>query len=171
MEFFIKDASPDPNVNYHGATLPRDRVPYTPQPVDPNVNYHGATLPQDAVKYVQAPKDLTNNPSLCIIGGVTLPSDTILYLTGDKSLVMSNILDGVSVFERILRKPYQLEFEMVVRQKTPDGLGYVFPQDDFYNIWSKIWLPDSVQVLQNTYLNKLGIQQIIIESVTPSTVR
>lgn len=170
MQFFIKEAV-DPNVPYHGHILPRDKVQYTPQVPDPNVDYHGATLPRDKVEYVPPTKDLTNNPSLCIIAGVTLPQDTIVYLTGDKMLVQSQILDGVSVFERILRKPYQIEFEMVIRQKTADGLGYVFPQDDLYNFWTKVWTPDSVQTVQNTYLNKLGISQIIIESVTPTTVR
>lgn len=169
MQFFIKEA--DPNVNYHGSTLPRDKKPFSPPVTDPNVNYNGATLPRDKVEYKPIPKDLTNNPSLCIIGGVTLPGDTIVYLSGEKNLVQSQILDGVSVFERIFRKPYQIEFEMVIRQKSADGENYVFPQDELYNFWSKVWVPDTIQIVQNTYLNKLGISQIIIESIEPTTLR
>jgi len=170
MQFFIKDANSDPNVPYAGKLVPRDAVAYVPPVQDPNVNYGGATLPAQRVQYVPVPKDLTNNPSLIVVGGITLPPDCAIYLDGEKDLVMSNILDGVSVFERILRKPYQIEFEMVVRKKLPNG-DYIFPQEDFYAIWSKVWLPDSVQVIQNTFLNKLGIQQVIVQNISPTTVR
>lgn len=162
----------DPNeVPYEGKILPKDAVPYRPNPVDVNVPYNGKILPGQAVPFVPAIKDLTNNPSLLIVGGITCPSDTIIYLTGNKIIAMSNILDGVSVFEHISRRPYELEFEFVVRQKSADGNGYVFPQDDFYNIWTKIWIPNSVLTLQNTYLNKLGIQEIVVQNMSPTTVR
>lgn len=164
----------DGSVRYAGRTLPRDakkpvQVTGDTDPSPDQVNYNGKTLPQDKVTYVPPQKDLTNNPSLVVIGGITLPADTAIYLNGKKNLATSKILDGVSVVERISREPYELEFECVVR--TQQGTGYIFPQDELDNLWSNVWLPDSVQTIQNTYLNKLGIQEIIIESVSPTTVR
>jgi len=160
----------DPNVPYAGKLVPKDAVPYKDPVQDPNVNYAGATLPPDRVVYTPPLKDLTNNPSRIVVGGILLPQDCAIYLDGQKQLVRSNILDGVSVFERILRDPYKIEFEMIVREKLPNG-DYIFPQKEFYDIWSKVWLPNSVLVVENTYLNNLGIQQVIVESVSPTTVR
>jgi len=173
--FFIKDAK-DPNIHYHGKVLPKDAK----KPVlasgdtagnDPDINYNGSQLPRDKKQFVPPQKDLTNNPSLVIIGGITLPADTAIYVSGQKVLAQSKILDGVAVIERIMRQPYELEFECVIRQANDDNTGYIFPQAELDNVWSKIWLPDSVLPIQNTYLNKLGIQEIIIESITPTTVR
>jgi hypothetical protein len=172
---FIKDAK-DPNIHYAGKVLPRDAK----KPVlasddtlgdDGAVTYNGKELPRDQVPYSPPTKDLTNNPSLVVIGGITLPVDTAIYLNGKKTLAVSIILDGVSVVERISREPYELEFECVLRKDAPNGMGYIFPQDDLDNLWSNIWMPDTVQTIQNTYLNKLGIQQIIIDAITPTTVR
>ena len=180
--FFIKDAVTDTaglddgSVRYAGKTLPKDakKPVQTTGDTDPSpeqVNYNGRTLPQDKVNYVPPVKDLTNNPSLVVIGGITLPPDTAIYVNGKKTLATSKILDGVSVVERVLREPYEIEFECVIRTANADGTGYIFPQDELDNVWSNVWLPDSVQKVQNTYLNKLGIQEIVIESISPTTVR
>ena len=136
---------------------------------NPNVNYAGKILPRDKVAFEPIPVDPTNNPSLVTLGGVTLPNDTAIYLNGKKKLVMTPILDGVVVYERILREPYEIEFEGVIR--TQEGNRQIFGQNEIDNIWSNVWLPNSVQKLVNTYLNKLGIMEVVIESITPYTVR
>jgi hypothetical protein len=175
--FFIKDANiPDsPLIYYNGLVLPtqaKKPVQTTGDTagVPDQVNYNGGQYPRDKKEYNPPQRDLTNNPSLINIGGVTLPTDTVIYVNGSKTLAQSKILDGVSVIERIMRDPYELEFECVVRSQDAQG-NYVFPQDALDNFWNNIWIPDTVQTIQNTYLNKLGIQEIVIESITPTTVR
>ena len=117
--------------------------------------------------------DPTNNPSRLIIGSITLPTDVIIYINGKKVLVHDKILDGVSIIERISREPYEIEFECTLRQANENGqvnmdlTTYIFPQKQLNLIWQKLWLPDTVQIVDNTYLNGLGISQIIIESITP----
>jgi hypothetical protein len=173
--FFIKDAK-DPNITYHGKVLPKDAKKPTLASGDTlgndgTVIYGGKELPRDEKPYSPPGKDLTNNPSLTVIGGITLPADTAIYLNGKKTLAISKILDGVSVVERISREPYEIEFECVLRQASPDNTIYIFPQEELDNVWSNVWLPDSVQKVQNTYLNKLGVQEIIIDTITPTTIR
>lgn len=175
--FFIKDALvPDnPLVYYNGRVLPvqaKKPVQLTgdTEGIQEQVNYNGGQFPRDKKAFQPPQTDLTNYPSLIIIGNVALPPDTAIYLNGSKTLAQSKILDGVSVMERISRQPYELEFECVVRAQDANG-NYIFPQDELDNIWVNVWLPDTVQTIQNTYLNKLGIQEIIIESISPTTVR
>lgn len=171
MNLFIRDAKTDPFVPYHGKVLPTDKAPLRVVVPDPNVNYEGHTLPADKVTYTRPAKDLTNNPSRTLIGGYQLPLDCAIYLTGEKVIAQTNILDGVAVFERILRKPYYLEFEMTIRTLNAKGDGYVFPQEELLSLWTKVWLPDTVQTVENTLLNKLGIQEMVVERVYPTTVR
>jgi hypothetical protein len=126
--FFIKDAK-DPNIHYHGKELPKDAKKPTLSKGDTlgddgNVAYNNKELPRDNVPYSPPQRDLTNNPSLVKIGGIVLPADTIIYLNGKKTLAVSKILDGVSVTERILREPYELEFECVLRQSNSDNTLY-----------------------------------------------
>jgi Domain of unknown function (DUF6046) len=140
------------------------------------VQYQGKSLPADKKVFTPIPTDLTNNPSRLRLYsadfGLVLPQDSIIYLSGEKKLAMTEILDGVVVYERILRKPYSLEFEFTLRTMDPNNNGqYIFPQEDLLNLWTNVWLPDSVVNIDNTYLNKLGIQEMIIEEITPVTVR
>lgn len=128
-------------------------------------------------KLILRPDDLTNKPSILIIGGVTLPNDTVPYLNGSKVIVKDNILDGVAVTERIQRNPYELEFEGILRQYTDtgyinsDGSNTIFPQEILDDLWQKVWEPDGVQKVQNTMLNKLGITEMIVEKVTVTPFR
>lgn len=182
----------DPNVRYNGKVLPRDKAPSKQQLVNPNVYYGGGRLPADAIKPVPF-VDKINKPGEIIISGltgsVTLPPDTMITISGDKRLVMTPILDnpdGVNVFEHIARKPYKIEFEGVIRMQVKQGIPFnntnpppglsgpthdIFPQEYLNNIWTNVWLPNGVLTIQNTYLNGLGIQQIVIESINPSVVR
>jgi hypothetical protein len=178
----------DPNVDYHGKQLPKDRAAQKVTTPDPNVDYAGYVLPgQKATPQTQTP-DQTNNPSLVIIGGVTLPGDCTISFPGKNILVQTQILDGVSVFERINRAPIEIDFDFTIRMQQIGGIAYrgttppsglaaggmpqnLFPQAYLENIWNNIFLPKSVQTLQNTLLNGLGISQLIIESVRSYTVR
>lgn len=141
---------------------------------DPNMYYAGAVLPRDAVKFVAPPIDFTNLPHLITIGNgdnnLLLPSDVLVYINGEKIIPESQILDGVSVFEHVARKRYEVNFECVIRATDSSG-RQIFPQDDLDDIFTNVWLPNSVQKVVNTYLNKLGIQELIIKSISPDTVR
>lgn len=170
MAFFIK-TPPDNSVKYHGKILPQDAAPAAIPDVDPTVNYAGKKLPQQAQLPNLAPPDQTNNPSLVQVGGITLPPDVIILLNGEKIIAISKILDGVAVTEHIGREPYEVEFEFTYRTSNDNGVTYIFPQDAIDNVWTNVWTPNSVQPLVNTYLNKLGISQLIIRKVHNSTVR
>lgn len=135
------------------------------------------TTPQIKSGLYILPADTTNNPSRILIGGVLLPSDCVPYITPEKTIVLDKILDGVAITEKIQREPYELEFEFVLREKTEAGslnydkTQYIFPQKAFENIWQKLWLVDSVQKIENTFLEGLGIQEMIIRSITPTVFR
>lgn len=119
----------------------------------------------------------TNVPSRLLLNGFQLPNDVVIYLNGKKVLVMDKILDGVSVTERISRDPYEIELEFTMREKSNDPSSninltqYIFPQDALDSLWQRVWIPDTVLSIDNTYLNKLGIQEMIIETITPTTIR
>lgn len=151
-------------VQYAGKTLPQDAAPLAPVPVDPNVQYNGKTLPAQAVKPVAPTFDPTNNPRLTIIGTVALPASTNIALSGEKIIAESQIIDGVSVFEHINRKPYEIEFKFLIWDAS---FNPEFPQQIINNIWTEVWLPNTVQIVKNTYLNGLGVSQIIIKSIKP----
>lgn len=140
-------------------------------PTPKEVDYGGKHLPGQKKTYQRPALDQSNNPSLTIINGVQLPLDTAIYLNGKKIHAVSTILDGVSVVERIRREPYEIEFEGVLRVKDSSGSGYVFPQDAAKEMQDNIFFPNSVLKVQNTFLNKLGIQELIIDSFNPVTVR
>lgn len=172
MAFIINKQRLQPDeVEYHGKVLPRDKGAPFLAPQDQDVNYAGRNLPTDKSFVVPPAKDLTNNPSLIIIGGVTLPADTLILMDFEKLLPGSKIIDGVYVVEHVGRKPYEIEFEGTFRVTNAEGTKNIFPQDEIDNLFQNVWLPDSVQKLQNTYLNRLGIQEIIIKGGRAATVR
>lgn len=154
---------PDPIVHYAGHDIP-PREPLMDVPVDPNVNYAGNTLPAQRVTPQPFKIDPTNNPSSIAIGGIFLPNSTQIIPKGEKILAESQILDGVSVFEHISRKAYEIDFDILIWDST---MNAPFPQQQINDIWNNIWLPNTVQTLQNTFLNGCGILQIIIKSISP----
>lgn len=173
MPFFINNQpAQDPTVKYAGKTLPADKAAgpsQTPQPAA--VEYAGKQLPRDKSLKAPVPKDLTNNPSLIIIGGITLPQDTVILMDFEKLIPGSKILDGVYVAEHVGRMPYELELEGTFRVSDPTKTMNIFPQEEIDNLFQNVWLPDTVQPVQNTYLNRLGIQEIIIKKGKTVTVR
>ena len=138
------------------------------------MNYAGAVLPRDAVAPVKPTIDFTNNPSLITIGNgdnsITLPSDVVVSLEGDKIIAEDQILDGVSVFTHMARKPFEITFDFVLRDTDSRG-RQVFPQDKLDELINNVWLPNSVQKVVNTFLNKIGIQEVILKPISPATVR
>jgi uncharacterized protein DUF6046 len=141
---------------------------------DSNMYYNGKTLPRDAVAPQQQTIDFTNNPSLVTIGNgenaLSLPSDVMVMIEGEKIIAESVILDGVSVFEHIARKPYQVDFDCNIWDTDANGKD-IFPQDLLDDIFTNVFLPNTVISVTNTYLNKLGIRELIIKSISPATVR
>lgn len=156
------------NVQYQGYTLPADAAPLADPPIDVNVFYNGKELPAQAVKPIPFVPDPSNSPSSIVIGAVFLPASTQVFVRGEKIIAESQIIDGVSVFEHISRKPYEIDFDVTIWQGDNSNQASVtFPQQQINNIWQSLWLPNTVQTLNNTYLNGLGIQQVIVKSIAP----
>jgi|YelNatPaOPRAMG01_1025707.scaffolds.fasta_scaffold114821_2 hypothetical protein len=119
----------------------------------------------------KADLDATNRPSLVMLNGVTLPIDTTISLNGEKVIAESKILDGASVFERVSRKPYEIEFNFTIREQDPTTKKYIFGQNTSYELTTDVWELDEVLELTNTWLNKKGIQNVIVKSFTEVNVR
>ena len=141
----------------------------------PAIHYAGKTLPDDAAPQQTFIIDPTNNPSAIQLDNgeeaITLPKDTVIRMEGEKILAESKILDGVNVVEHISRHAYKIEFMGKFRTLASNGIDYVFPQDTLDDVWNYLFLPNTVLTLTNTYLNKLGIQQVIVTHINPETVR
>ena len=66
--------------------------------------------------------DEGNQPQIVKIGTKSanvmwqLPLDVIIHLNGKKVIAECKILDGVMVYEKILREPWKIEFEFTVRE-------------------------------------------------------
>lgn len=158
----------DSSVNYAGKTLPEDAAPLGEPPIDENVQYAGKSLPSQKTPVQIFGVDPTNDPSSIAIGGIFLPASTQIVIRGEKIIAESQIIDGVSVFEHISRKPYEIDFDITIWQgDNSNQASTKFPQQQINDLWSLIWLPNSVQGVSNTYLNGIGIQQIIIKSISP----
>jgi hypothetical protein len=127
-----------------------------------------------------------NNVSQVVLGGYTLPYDVTIQITAGKMIAQSQILDGVAVYERVTRKPYEIEFEFVMRSKNTTQrtatLGsfslplaiqtqWVFPLNETTEMMQKIWVKDQVLEVDNVYLNKLGIKQVILQDIQLTTIR
>ena len=60
--------------------------------------------------------DPTNNPALVILNNITLPGDVIITTSEEKVIAESKILDGVMVFERLSRKPMEIDLTFTFRE-------------------------------------------------------
>jgi hypothetical protein len=124
-------------------------------------------------------KDPQNNPSYIVIEGQILPPDTLIMLDGEKIIAESKILDGVMVYERVGRNPFKVDFEFNIKSNLVQipgvniqvDKGNVFPQDIIQSYFTDIWNPDQVVKVKNTYLNGIGIKELIIKKVNLKTVR
>lgn len=188
----INGAPINTQVFYNGTEIP-PKPPLAPIPQVPTtINYDGQTLSKIPAQFTPIPKDYANNPSYIVIGnsnlsggfgfglnilnGLQLPLDALITLNGKKILAEDQIIDGVSVFEHISRKPYEITFDFTIRPAGTmpgtgnPGVNSPFPQVNMNSLWS-VWELNTVQTVQNTYLNGLKISSIIIESIVPATVR
>jgi hypothetical protein len=155
------------NVEYNGKILPRDAAALADPPFDTSVVYAGQEVTQMPAKFTPVQIDLTNNPGAIIIGSVTLPNNTNILINGEKIIAESQILDGVSVFEHVSRKAYEIEFKL--KLYDPNNPSYSpFPQQQITNIWNNLWTNNTIYTVQNTFLNQLNISSIIIKSIKPS---
>jgi len=112
-----------------------------------------------------------------------LPFDTVIAINGTKVIAESKILDGVSVYERILRNPYQIDFTFTLRENkaqtnyndwTASGTvarDFVFPQKVLENFFTNVWKRNAVISVTNTLLGGLGITQIVIKDFNIDTVQ
>jgi hypothetical protein len=114
--------------------------------------------------------DPTNMPWQVFLNGVELPTDTLVSIDGEKIIAESKILDGVAVFERICRKPFDIDFSFNLRDVNIIGQP-IFPQELAYDIFTDVWTPDQVIPCQNTFMNKIGINDIVIKKVTFVPIR
>lgn len=193
MAIFLR--TPNPNIHYNGKTLPKDKAPARSLPVDPDITYNGGTLPADKIVYVPFIDSFNTPGEITLItpsNSITLPPDTKCFPHGAKHLAMTPLLDAedgqplVVAFERIQRKPYKIEIEGTFRMQNQGGTTYentnppaglrgpinnVFAQQSLNAFWNGIWLIDTVVKIKNSYLNGLGIQEIVIEDMTPEVVR
>ena len=172
----------DPTIRYEGYVLPRDAGKRQIRPdTDPNLNYEGNTLPKDAKQFT-AFNDLFNKPGEIRLNNgvqeIVLPPDTVILPDAEKIIPQCVILDGVSVFERVARKPTLLEMRGTFRMQDINGTRYnntnppagalgfinnVFPQDYINDVWTYTFLPDTVLIVKNSLLNGIGIQEVIVE--------
>jgi hypothetical protein len=187
MPIFNGVPQPDTNVNYDGYTLPKDKEPVTPVPVETDVNYAGYNLPAQKVTSIPFVTPQSNNPANLYLGnigfitGQVSNNDPVMILPGGKGLNLitagvqilpkdekilaeSQIIDGVSVFEHINRRPVEFDIEILLWK---NGYGVAFPQQTITTIWDNLWMPNTVQKVQNTFMNGIHVQEVIIKSISP----
>ena len=114
--------------------------------------------------------DRTNWPSTVVLNDIILPIDVIIALNGEKVIAETKILDGVSVFERVSRKPFEISFDFNLR-KVNALKQYIFPNDTAVELMTNVWAVDEVIQCENTFLNALGIKDLIVKSITFATIR
>lgn len=112
-----------------------------------------------------------NYPSGVFLNNYMLPTDVVVGLDGEKVIAESKILDGVAVFERISRKPFDLNFEFTLRDYGALRGQNVFPQKMTEDVLNEVFAPDTVVDVFNSFLNGLGIKNAVIKSISYATFR
>lgn len=176
------------NVPYEGKVYPRDKAPYTgPPQANPSIVYDGLVLPEQGKFAPPIIADPTNMPNLVVLGtlgsivspfagavstpppatgqslpngAVVLPGDVMIDIDVAKTVGVTTIIDGVEVTQHIRRRANVIKFNFTIRANN--GQDWIFGQDFLDDLYQKIYLPNSVIYVQNTMLNKLGIQQLIV---------
>jgi uncharacterized protein YlzI (FlbEa/FlbD family) len=104
---------------------------------------------------------------------IQLPENTIILVNGEKIIAETRILDGVSVFERISRKPYEVNFEFNMYDRDIPSIPFspfIFPQGKLELI-NDMFLENKVINVDNTLLNGYYIEELIIISFHTTTIR
>jgi hypothetical protein len=136
--------------------------------------------------------------SVVKLGGVQLPRDVMFSLNSTKVIAQSQVLDGAMVFERVSRKPFDVDFDFVLRGLKQNNDRRYFKNIDFnrpsqkqwvvalsdtegeggtiqsiglQTLFDKIWVKDTVLPVENNMLGKLGIFNLIITDIQITTVR
>lgn len=122
--------------------------------------------------------DEANNPKSVILAGIELPHDVQISINGKKVITESQIIDGVMVFERIARKPYEITFDFTIREISNVpltngrlGIGYVFGQETLKNIYKRIFEINGIVDIKNTLINALRIKEVVIFDIKNETQR
>jgi hypothetical protein len=132
------------------------------------------------------------------LGTEYLPMDVLFSLNSTKIIAQSQVLDGAMVFERVSRKPFDVDFDFVLRGlaqnndrryfknidfNRPSQKEWIVALDDTKNdngttqaiglqtLFDKIWKLDTVLPVENNALNKIGIFNLIITDIQITTVR
>ena len=114
---------------------------------------------------------ITNDhPSRVWLNNVLLPEDVIIGGDFEKVVAESKILDGASVFERICRKPIDINLEFTIREKDASG-NWIFPIATIQSLFDTVWQPDQVVPIKNSLLNALHINYVVIISGSFTTFR
>jgi hypothetical protein len=108
------------------------------------------------------------------VGGVQLPQDVNIKLGFEKHIILDTILDGVPITEYVARKATTITITCTYRTYLTgtnvsilDGTQNTFPQSELEAFFQQIFTPNSVQSIENSYLNGLGINSIVIQKVEP----
>ncbi len=172
----LKDRSADVG----NSVLTQQPQPITgPVPAEKTtIVYDGKSLQRIPAGNLPTVQDSSNNPSYFVIAGIVLSGNAVVPVKDEKVIAESQIIDGVTVFEHISRKSAEIDFDFTIfppgvitgeaggTQKTVYNNVTTFNQQVLNQFWNSIFLPNSVQQVQNTYLNGLGIQEIIVKSVS-----
>jgi hypothetical protein len=195
MPIFIQKANPD--VNYEGKTLPRDKAPYFGgEPPSAEVPYNGLVLPEQGIQAKSPTVDFTNLPQFVFLGtlgavanpyegfevgpppvtgaslqngGIVLPADVQIRINSRKVVSEVGILDGVEVTQHVRRRGAVIRFEFTARAYNANQ--WSFAQDFITDLYNKIYLQPYVIYVQNTMLNKRGITQLVCLDQDEDTVR
>lgn len=167
---------PQIEVFYHGTQIPPKPAVLPILPEKTTIVYDGQTLSQIPARAIPIVQNPANDPSYCVIGNVVLSANILLPIKNKKLIAKSQIVDGVTVFEHVSREAAEIDFDFTifpagVIQGTASNTNAfnnvtTFNQTSLNTFWSTIWSANTIQAVQNTYLNGLGISQIIIESIT-----
>lgn len=132
-------------------------------------------MPSDKSPINIFPIDLANNPKRIVLNGFELPQDSVIRWDAEKVIAESQILDGVSVYERIARKPYVIDLYCTFRQKNDSTIAgapqYLFPQDLIDEFIKQAWVPNQLLTIENTLLNSIGITEVVFIKHSVDTIR
>ena len=130
-----------------------------------------------------------NTAYIVKLNGYLMPSDIQYDLSFDKMVAESQILDGAIVYERVTRKAVQIDFKFTVRSyevsqpervvgifgkefkfpevKTED---YYFPDTEFSEFYTKVFKIDNIIQVENSFINKLGITELVVRDMQVETI-
>ena len=134
--------------------------------------------------------DQKTHPYIFVFDDFELPYDTTVTINGEKELSISKIIDSGDFVQRTTKKAMEFTFDFTLREKetvkkevlplnnkvtrtytkyfVPNSTNYIFPLQKNKDFFQKVWNKDGIIKLKNSYLNSIGIMEIIIENVQTS---